>query len=346
MPRPTASRVDVTNAGYPRSMSRSSAFAVAALIVGCCAASCMANDETSEPAGPGGAGGQPAGPGGSGAGGDGLACPNLATCFPSPGDAWKGPVLLSLPSDGPGLVNCVAASVSSFIVFTDLAIARQAVCGCTCNPPAAADVCGGDVSFALHGDATCSDATPDATLVPASACVNVAAGPVAEHATFTPPGPAGAACSVGPTTTILPPLDRIRVCEFPASACDEGLCIPPTTQVFNRRCVYRDGDEVCPSGPLSERLLVYRDFVDQRGCSTCTCSDLNDAACGGEIDVYTTSCDDVPAHTIAPGACVETGPPAFLVAYQPAVTGTCELGGGEPIGGVQGSQPVTMCCEP
>lgn len=325
-------------------MSRPPALAVAALFVGVYAVSCVA-DETTTAEGRGASGGQPAGPGGSGAGGDGPACANLATCFPSPGDAWRGPVLLSLPSDGPGLVSCVAASVGSFIVFTDLDIARHAVCGCTCNPPPAAAVCGGDAPFELHADATCGDAAPITTSVAAASCVS-ATGTLAEHATFSPPSPVSAACTVGPTSTILPSLDRMRVCEFSADVCEGGLCVPLVTQVFNRRCVYREGEQACPAGPLSDRLVVYRDFVDQRGCSACTCSDLAGAACGGELAVYTTSCSDLPAHTLAPGACVQTGPPPFLVAYEPAVTGTCESGGGEPTGDVQGRDPVTMCCEP
>jgi hypothetical protein len=130
------------------------------------------------------------------------------------------------------------------------------------------------------------------------------------------------------------------------------LCVPEPGEGF-ATCVRQAGDVACPSGwPV--RRLFFDEMADGRSCSGCACSAptgsvclvsislASDATCSGfplQGAVVTsekpTSCHDLP-----PGVALTSKAAAFI-AYEP---GACEPTGGETVGEVFPSDPVTFCC--
>jgi hypothetical protein len=116
------------------------------------------------------------------------------------------------------------------------------------------------------------------------------------------------------------------------------------------------GDAACPAGPYNKKGVYHLNFDDQRDCSPCTCSqNLINAACsGGSAEFYTDhACTQ--GKTAAPlGVCLDQPDPTPAsgvdtrgVLYTAGtITGTpeCPSAGGDPVGQVDPTDPVTYCC--
>jgi hypothetical protein len=97
---------------------------------------------------------------------------------------------------------------------------------------------------------------------------------------------------------------------------------------------------------MTQQITAYKDGSDIRSCSGCAClsgvSCANDGGytafdendCTGTSTVVGASCTDVSNELGLTGA--------LKPQLASVVNGQC--GGGDPIGAVQGTEPVTLCC--
>jgi hypothetical protein len=140
-------------------------------------------------------------------------------------------------------------------------------------------------------------------------------------------------CALGPT----------------GGGCAAGqVCAPrPSADYMGALCVEADGDVACPSGWTTEQRTAYTGGTDARVCSGCACmSDVscaNDGSytaydennCTGPSALVSTSCTDVSAHLGTTGS--------LKPKVASVVNGQC--GGGDPMGAVVGTGPITLCCQ-
>jgi hypothetical protein len=144
-----------------------------------------------------------------------------------------------------------------------------------------------------------------------------------------------------------------------AGCTDPGMVCTPAAAPGFSQCVWHEGVSGCPAYlmPYTERHVLYRDPIDQRGCSPCTCGAEAEGSCLAKVSVFADeACSDLVATISidATGpACLDVLPAGSALGsksasppvYQP---GTCKVGGGEPIGAVL-PDPVTaqtLCCIP
>jgi hypothetical protein len=129
-------------------------------------------------------------------------------------------------------------------------------------------------------------------------------------------------------------------------------CVPKPGPEF-ATCVRQAGDVACPEGwPV--RRLFFDEMADGRTCSDCACSAptasvcrvrisvASDATCSGDPvqGVMVTSAKPKSCLDLPPGVALESKAAAFI-AYEP---GACAPIGGEMVGDVLPSGPMTFCC--
>ncbi len=138
-------------------------------------------------------------------------------------------------------------------------------------------------------------------------------------------------------------LDEQDGCFAPDGAsCAGGVCADGNTL----QCIYVEGDVPCPEGDFTQRTVVYQDYADNRSCSPCGCEGAY--ACEGEVEVVTNSqgCG-APGTALPIGACSDSPAPVYgagLADTDELPTPICETSGGEIIGAVEGTAPITACC--
>jgi hypothetical protein len=130
------------------------------------------------------------------------------------------------------------------------------------------------------------------------------------------------------------------------------LCVPKPGEGFTT-CVRQAGDVTCPAGwPV--RRLFFDEIADGRSCSDCACGAPAGSVCLVSVSIASdATCSGGPVHGVfvtspKPTSCLDlpTGvalgsKAAEFVAYQP---GACEPTGGETLGEVFPSGPMTFCC--
>lgn len=131
--------------------------------------------------------------------------------------------------------------------------------------------------------------------------------------------------------------------------CGGNTCVPaPPAPYFPRFCVFHPGEVSCPA-PGSSRFVLFTASIDTRDCSPCACSDPV-GSCEGTVLVYgSTTCTGSNTSVPIDGACrtLSAGATNYesLRYYDYGAPGTaCVAAGGEPVGDVQGTDPVTVCC--
>jgi hypothetical protein len=147
-------------------------------------------------------------------------------------------------------------------------------------------------------------------------------------------------------------------CHDPEQTCAASAL--PAAANF-RRCIYKDGDDVCPAGSYTEKHLFHGSYNDARSCSACQCSPPKDSRCLGTVKFYEDPfCTGIPFSAVASdywlGSKAEsycfTGALGFKSLGSKRVesaiyqTGTCEPSGGEPEGEISPVEPTTICCLP
>lgn len=166
----------------------------------------------------------------------------------------------------------------------------------------------------------------------------------------------------------LPFSDVFDVCVFSTASsgagCNTGdICLSPGSGEYDGTvCVMMADDQaICPprwDAKQPIRLYKNEDTNDQRGCSACVCApDLTSTQCVGGAyrvwdddncegcivcsdpeDVDSTSCKDV-------SGLADNGTISIRVRSRPAIqNGKCNPSGGEPVGFVETTKGVTICC--
>ncbi len=259
-------------------------------------------------------------------------CGRSEFCAAVPSDPWMGPVRLGRAEDG-----CEGTPV--FEGFEDYD--GEWSCSCSCDVDAPPSCGGSGVDLELFDNESC-DGDPIATEDVSSRCSSLDfLGEYHVRPTTEQP----AACEANPSliaSAVTPQGGRVA-CEVDVgSVCDGGSCYDAEQTL----CVFAEGETACPEGDFRQRSVVYRDYVDDRGCGGCGCE--GSYSCGGAVRVHTSdsSCNG-PSVSVSMGAC--SGAPltvsaAEIVVLDISSTTACEVSGGEEIGEVTPTIPVTVCC--
>ncbi|MBX3185052.1 MAG: hypothetical protein KF915_20685 [Polyangiaceae bacterium] len=131
-----------------------------------------------------------------------------------------------------------------------------------------------------------------------------------------------------------------------------NTCLPPAAAAFDRGvCVYRDGDHDCPS-PFDAKRTYYRNFVDERVCTPCSCGAPSGVECAGDkVDIWSGGgCIGTPHATVTdPGTTCTPAAPGLTLSfrYTPGTPtgGSCAPSGGQSTGTATATDPVTFCCK-
>lgn len=139
--------------------------------------------------------------------------------------------------------------------------------------------------------------------------------------------------------------------------CDStSNCIVPPPGGY-QLCLVANEVEValpCPNG-WTDRRTGWREVIDMRSCSACTCGPPDGASCSVRASVYADdTCADergsITSWSADASQCVDLAvgtalgsKKAEILSYEP---GTCAPSLSEPLGEVQFAHPVTYCCVP
>jgi hypothetical protein len=256
---------------------------------------------------------------------------------------------LERPADAP--MACVDAFPEPLVeAFSELS-APAADCDCNCGPVNAE--CGPAV-VERHSGVSCAGAVQD-SLDLEPGCNVIGDGGWASNTSvfFDAPAVVGG-CVPLPSVDRSPAafLTRHLACAGPlvAEGCLPGeLCVPSPDDPYEpRMCVGQDGDVECPEGSgYADRMLLYRDIDDQRGCEPCSC-DLPRGPCDGASVVLSTALNcSVLTAAVDPDDCVGGigGSALQGVLYEEGTPpGECDPAVVVPTGDAAGSEPVTFCC--
>ena len=145
----------------------------------------------------------------------------------------------------------------------------------------------------------------------------------------------------------------IHECKATApDGCDGGQACEPFAPEGALVCLYGHGlHPNCPAG--YDHLVFYEGLSDTRSCDDCTCSPPQSAACSALVNVFSDGlCSGLLGAVMSlidqPG-CVDlpsgTGLGSVEASFVLDTPGTCDPGGGMPIGHVEPADPVTLCCK-
>jgi hypothetical protein len=242
---------------------------------------------------------------------------------------------------------------------------------CACEPSTGA--CALPVAITLGASTMCPSDTDDAgvpfdppsgwdggcTTNDAIAAVDCDGGPCL--ATVGPVAPINAACA--PTQAVATKIVTWRTAAFGCAGdtnhgtCSNpsDVCTPAAPPGFSI-CVSREGDESiidCPEG-YPARNIYYLGGEDDRGCAACECGPPQGDSCSSSLvsfyadDTCSMQVGAVTATSAGP-MCVSIPAGSSLGSKQASApiysAGTCPASGGEPIGSVQSTYPITVCCQ-
>lgn len=119
---------------------------------------------------------------------------------------------------------------------------------------------------------------------------------------------------------------------IPALAGCEGgkKCMPRSdSPYFAGVCIGKAGDQICPA-PFNTKHVYYKNFVDDRACTACTCQSPSGGTCGISLTLYSdAACGGAAITTFNAGTCQDlTGNPT--IAGRSGVVSTPPTGGSCP----------------
>lgn len=298
-------------------------------------------------------------------GSGGVGC--LGSCLAETPTGWDGPgLVLDVEFEQSG-VECPGGTEESAVeAFLGLT-ADGASCGCGCGD--AVDVSCGSTSLEFHGsDSGCS--SPEAAYTVTwqgngGSCVDIPGSSANRYWRAEPVTLSGGSCDPLPTSVISRVSwdSRRDVCEVSQSAArcvGGGVCVSDSSE-FSTACIWRTGDHACEFEDYPRKALRYSSYVDSRACSECVCSEpvgecagevwlRNGSGCSGTSDRIDSDggCHlvDVAAESahipVAAQACTPDGGPGDC---QTVVSAACEASGGQAVGEVVETQPITFCCD-
>jgi hypothetical protein len=255
-------------------------------------------------------------------------------CTPAAPAGWSGPVVLRESCESE------PAFSGSLDFFGDWS------CTCECDLMVDGGCAGGSVELELFdvGD-DCDGKLLDVVSIGTS-CEPVGVQGLYFQATVTP----DASCQATTLSDREPvvPVGEVAGCGVQASGdCGDEVCVDAAPDEY--RCIWSAGLRVCPAGSYSSPLVLFQSFEDTRACSDCTCE--VGGSCEGDVVVSHEFFDCDPstkAVSVPLGECSPSTAPndhaavVFDSGKQPL---SCVDSGGEPVGGLAGSEPITVCCE-
>ncbi len=289
---------------------------------------------------------------GSGASsGANLNCAADSVCISEVLGGWDGPGLVTVAASGTEPA-CPTGSELGFQMFSE-AQAEPAVCDCSCGAVGEV-VCSGEMR--IHDGDEC----------PVVGMMNLEVGETCSPfpPAFDPAHYWSLETSVDeggcePTTAVVfPPVvaeTRLDVCFGGAEEgeCEGGVCLPGDNIGEARHCVWAPGDLACPDDTgLSDRLLGYAGFEDNRGCLDCTCASP-EGSCRARAELFS-SADCAPGTEQGVVAwdgrdsCVlaTEGVSSAQLVFDPDPAAECIPSEPQPTGSVVQLQPTTFCCSP
>ncbi|WP_242515201.1 hypothetical protein [Sorangium cellulosum] len=239
---------------------------------------------------------------------------------------------------------------------------------CACDPPEVS--CALPTAWAASSSSSCPGDEPDAVATPfaaSGACTAEAAipadqqcngEPCVQSLTIAAPSITTGACT--PRIDAPPPVHerappwatRATACLAGAhTACADATTCAPAEPLGFLTCVYHEGDAACPDG-YAQRHVFYKDVLDGRDCTPCSCGEPTGTSCTVMASVYRdAACTDPIASNLVSSSvpfCAVTPPGVGLGSKSAAVVavepGACAPQGGDPIGELQPADPSTFCC--
>ena len=279
---------------------------------------------------------------GSDAGDAAASCGTDETCVPfAPGD-WLGPFAVWTGAAGDDPPSCPSALPTEELTAQAEPVGADA---CKCNCTTSGLGCPDTVTIQGYPDLACSSTTCTPFTVGTS-CVDLSnnCGTIAA-AQIDPVQPTGS-CASGSVGLAEPKWNKqVRACS--GGICEGGACIAADVD-FAKTCIFKSGDEQCPSGTtFTERELYYQGADDTRACSETTCPCSLDGTCG-YVDLFSDTACSVPitgaSASLSLSACyanVKSG--HFATAN--ALACVPSAAAGKPSGSLTPTGPVTVCCQ-
>lgn len=263
---------------------------------------------------------------------------------------WTGPVAVTQGEGTGAEPSCAAPYTTEALVLGDGVGGAPATCS-SCATTPTSDLCRSQATE--YTTATCDGAgnTFNVDVGPnGTSCINVL-------------GKQGLKVKVGPVGTCEPPAQsptfapasfatRIKACastELTSCTNAPGCATAPIpTAPFGKLCVYKAGDVACPSEDYAVKHTGFTDVTDTRSCSPCTAAIVSGCTGTPQLTRWTGStCTGTPTATttVNPATCYSlVGQTTWGVPMGSAPS--CNVGGGQPTGGVVGKDPYTVCCQP
>ena len=284
------------------------------------------------------------------------ACSEYA-CAPAAPAGWQGPVLASLTSGGGGdAVQCPSDWPERMTGGSEPSAGQASCFPCLCESPHGA-TCGLPTTT-VFDPGNCSPGGEIDVFIPlvADDCQDLIGMNVADSAIGDPIPVTGGVCdATGGGASFTPAqwaVDFVAcIGTSTGGGCNSGsVCVPRPQEPFaSSHCIVRDGDVPCPSGVYGSKYTFYASLVDERGCTSCSCGSPMGQSCGGMSYLYETNgcmpgSDSPVFHD---GSCANVNG-ARSARYVPdglgPLGGMCTPAGGQPIGQVTPTEPITLCC--
>lgn len=279
-------------------------------------------------------------------------CPPDRVCVPPAPSGWSGPGVLAQQAERDEPVACPPGfDDGPAVVAHDGLVAGPAECSCSCEPLDAD--CSGAVEFGVSGTAGCNP-SQDRSAPHNGTCLDADTWDDDYYFADTPIVDVGA-CLAKPSSMTPPAMFSTRASLCAASSSDaaacEGdhLCTSLAPAPFgDASCVWTDGVVDCPLGSeYSARSVLHRDIDDSRGCTACSCGEI-DGTCDATIELRSgDACSGSVLGEIVSGAgCGQVeGTVNSYRLVELVVNGVCAPAtGGQPAGSATPADPLTVCC--
>ncbi len=290
--------------------------------------------------------------GNAGAGGTAPTCDGSNHCVTTPA-TWKGPITYAQYTGG--APACPTPYPGSALTAHQNLKPGSASCSCTCG--AISLTCPTAVIGTGYSSTNCATGVGTITM-PINSCI-VASNYATTNSFNFKIGAAGSSCGSPTVNNTLPKPawgGDVRICEgvkdVAPGACGSGICVPTTGSPYGSTCIYKAGDNACPSGFTGSREVVYGGYSDTRACSACTCNKQN-ATCSAIVTRYQSG-NNTCSGSSAALSVTTAGSSCITKASQNTFRTTsitknpkayCAKSGGALSGSAKATQPTTICCQ-
>ncbi|MDP9034752.1 MAG: hypothetical protein M3O50_08075 [Myxococcota bacterium] len=267
---------------------------------------------------------------------------------------WVGPALLWTGPYPASQIPACPTGFQAITAFQGLTFPNDS-CSCSCSPTG--QQCSASVT--AYTDQACMNRCMSVTLA-SGGCGILPANTCQQNGSFqvtVAPSPGGT-CAANVTASYggAPSWgNTVRLCTFVGTPDSPGGCTAPGAQCvsdpapFGSVCVSHAGAvSSCPSGyAANPPIVVYSGWIDQRGCTGCTCNGPTGASCSGTVSLHAGTICSVPPSQNGPACSPYTlnPKPGSARATYTLTPGTCSVASQPtPTGGVVPSGPTTICC--